>query len=644
MRKCTTLLLLLIPFLAFAQRSNKKEDIERYKLMLDTVQDLETKFDMLNDICVYYGRNNIDSALKYNRMHIKVLEENGRYASSGLPLHRIGVIERRKNNLDQAILYYDSALERYQNKPELIKNTIGIYVSKGHVHKAKNELENALKSYLKAAEICNELGFVNGEAIALKSTGDILVTQDKKIEANTYFQKAYDLLKGSSASIQKSGFLSSIGASFIMLDKLDSAMMIIKQAEILKNELNDIQGLSYVYTNIATIYDRWGNYDSAIFYQSKGLNAAKQVKLKTQEILSNSNLAEMYLNKRNYAKTQYHLNQAKQLVGESQDPSRLRSIYKIQYRSDSLQGNFQAALYSYQQMRAFEDSIFNRERSKDLATIETKYQTQIKDQEISSLKQEAVITNLESERRLLISLGLLALLIFLAISGTILYRQIQARRKTEKAYLEQKILRMQINPHFIFNTLNAVQHLILSNNENTALSYVSRFGKLMRKILEHSREEAIPVSEEVEMLENYLQVQQVRLNNSFTYQIEIDDELEPDLDFIPPLFAQPFVENAIEHGVSQVESGHIDISFSLKGKQVELEIRDNGPGIKHAGKSEHRSLATIITKERVEILRRDKNQLIEFEVKSPVDTAGTLVRFVLPLTQGNPISQKAILA
>ena len=233
--------------------------------------------------------------------------------------------------------------------------------------------------------------------------------------------------------------------------------------------------------------------------------------------------------------------------------------------------------------------------------------------------------------------------LILALITTIVFFRVRAyQRKVRlenafnKAALES--LKLQMNPHFIFNAMGAIQHYILTNDSKNASIYLAKFSRLMRAVLENSRQEYICLDEEIEMLENYLILQNLRHEGTFEYQVTIDDQLDPEMITIPPMFAQPFIENAIEHGIAHLkENGLITVDFSLQQNVIVLKITDNGRGIedslqaKSTQTKEHRSLATIITKERIALYQQSLKKNITFKVKS-LDQ-GTQVIFHLPYQQ-----------
>lgn len=177
----------------------------------------------------------------------------------------------------------------------------------------------------------------------------------------------------------------------------------------------------------------------------------------------------------------------------------------------------------------------------------------------------------------------------------------------EISRLEARALRSQMNPHFVFNSLNSIQNFILKNDRDSAYKYLGKFSALVREILEHSRNEKISISDEIHMLKNYLDLEKMRADHRFTYSIEVDDRLAHKHIEIPIMLLQPLVENAVVHGVSPLEGrpGEISLIFrAMDAGMLEMIIRDNGIGraaaeLLNARKMKyHQSMGMDISKER----------------------------------------------
>lgn len=223
----------------------------------------------------------------------------------------------------------------------------------------------------------------------------------------------------------------------------------------------------------------------------------------------------------------------------------------------------------------------------------------------------------------------LSLLIFLFIRIRLKKQQIRfeeeklkIKRERDKATLEkqmieleQKALRMQMNPHFIFNALNTIKGYYSEGNDEKAGDYISNFSMLLRMLLENT-EPVIALSTEIKMLELYIDLTKIRYKNSFQYEINVEKEISKDETSIPTLLLQPIVENAIIHGLSpKKENGILHIGFNKKGNQLECIVEDNVIGIKASTEKQkhkqHESKAIEITKERIELLEGEiKSELI----------------------------------
>lgn len=215
------------------------------------------------------------------------------------------------------------------------------------------------------------------------------------------------------------------------------------------------------------------------------------------------------------------------------------------------------------------------------------------------------------------------------------------RQEKRSLVLEQQLLRSQMNPHFIYNSLGAIQSYILNHNPLDAAVYLSKISDLVRHILQNSREERISFAQEIATLKNYLDLQMLRFENKFEFSIEYDNQKISDTLMIPPMLAQPFIENSIEHGFNNIDyKGQIRIEFILEDKQLIYKITDNGIGInksniKKSNKSEHTSLGTIISKNRIENLKKTINKDFKIDITdlsiTNKDSHGTMVEILISL-------------
>ena len=214
------------------------------------------------------------------------------------------------------------------------------------------------------------------------------------------------------------------------------------------------------------------------------------------------------------------------------------------------------------------------------------------------------------------------------------------RQKTIQQELRSLVSRM--NPHFIFNILNAIQYHVLENDKDLALEGISGFSKLVRTSLNQSEKDLIFLDEEVDFLTNYLQLEQTRLGEKLTFKINISDELLNDEIMIPPMIIQPFVENAIVHGVANLENnGKITLSFSLNDKNLIVKISDNGIGRKKAEElkmqlkgNTHQSKAQSIIDLRMQMFEEFHEKKFTYEIidmqNNKNEPTGTCIELLIP--------------
>lgn len=236
-------------------------------------------------------------------------------------------------------------------------------------------------------------------------------------------------------------------------------------------------------------------------------------------------------------------------------------------------------------------------------------------------------------------IGLLLIVVFL-IYGLIFIRMRNIRRKhaVEKKYLafekqmyqlEQKALQLQMNPHFLFNSLNSIQSFVVNNDIDNAIHYLSKFSQLMRRTLSNSRESYISLRDELQSLRLYLEIESLRFYGKFSYSIELDPEIDDSYMEIPPMILQPYVENAILHGLMHSkEKGNLKIAMSLHGDSILCEIEDDGIGrtraaeIRRESGIERKSQGMMITKERLDILNQYTQDIYTVNVVDLIDDNG----------------------
>ncbi len=208
--------------------------------------------------------------------------------------------------------------------------------------------------------------------------------------------------------------------------------------------------------------------------------------------------------------------------------------------------------------------------------------------------------------------------------------------KNNQIDMETKAFRTQMNPHFIYNSFSAAQYLIMINENEKAFNYLSDFSLLMRQMFENAKKSHVKLSEEIEFIERYIELEKIRFNNSFTCKIDIIGISDAKNYKIPTMMVQPVVENAIRHGLApKKQNGELYMSFKLEDEYIVCKIEDNGLGLKKEGFNifSNENSAMFIIKERLEVINSFHNKKGKLTIINKADTSentGVIVELYLP--------------
>jgi len=215
----------------------------------------------------------------------------------------------------------------------------------------------------------------------------------------------------------------------------------------------------------------------------------------------------------------------------------------------------------------------------------------------------------------------------------------EAKNAEQLKELELQALRAQMNPHFIFNSLTSVQDLIISNKNREAEVFINQFSRLIRSVLNQSSKSKITLSEEIESLQLYINLEQLRFKDKFDYNLQIDENLDVSFEKVPPLLIQPFVENAINHGIkNKIGKGHLNVVFKKDNNDLLVTVKDDGIGRVAANQikkqsSIHKSKGLDITQQRMNKLAKETNNIVVEDLHdSNGQPCGTFIKILLPLT------------
>jgi signal transduction histidine kinase len=279
--------------------------------------------------------------------------------------------------------------------------------------------------------------------------------------------------------------------------------------------------------------------------------------------------------------------------------------------------DFQNSALMFQQYVNLKDSILNSEKQSEIRKLEVKYQSVQKDLEIAQLNEDNYKQQKRSERILYF---VLFITVFLSFVIVVIWLKSHHRKlilQNKNMQIKQQLLQNQMNPHFLFNVLTSIQNFVKNNDNENASGYLSDFSRLTRIVLQSSAMESISLETEIELLTKYLKLEQLRLNNSFDFVIEPSNFPEADEIKIPPMMVQPFVENAIKHGMPADKKGMVKIIINEKSGYITFVIEDNGRGLNiNKTQSSHVSMSTGIIKKGQKFLNKNSKKMFQlFTIK-----------------------------
>lgn len=549
---------------------------------------------------------NFSKAQSIFEMELTSASENNTEIKNGLAraYGSIGIVFSEQSSYGKSLQYQIKALKIYEETKNLEK-CARLYNNIGIIYKAQGLDFKALSYFVKCLKIQDK---IKDETVGITTTniGNVYLNQKNYAKALEYYTKAQQLFVQYPNSRGLGELYNNLGLYYKLTNNPSEALKTFEKAIVAFTSIDDKFGISDTYFYIGEIYLEQSKLDESLIAINKSLSLAKELGILEQVQNAEKRLSEIYEKKNN--------------VSESLKHYKLYTIAK--------------------------DSVTSAENIRSSVRAEMNFEFDKKEalQKEEQEKRELVYN--ETSKRHQQQIVFIILFILLAFGILFLiYNRLQLKKtltlQKELAEYEQKALHLQMNPHFVFNCLGSISSFIVQNGTDSAIKYLSKFSKLMRLTLEYSKETLIPIDKEIESLQNYLELEQLRFNNKFDFSISKGKDIEDDM-ALPPLLLQPFVENAIIHGlIPKNEKGTIAISFSTEKENLICTIEDNGIGfdkskeIKENLVSVHKSMALDITRKRLEMMEATTSRKANVEITAikndKGDILGTKVVLNLPI-------------
>ncbi|BAX80356.1 hypothetical protein ALGA_1998 [Labilibaculum antarcticum] len=593
------------------------------------------------DSSVYLRNSSIDKSIAICQKAIEMAEETQDPKLLSKAYKTQGINYYISGTTDSAFLYYNKAIPQFEalNSKSDIGKVLG---NIGLLYKRQAKYDMALEYYLRNLNIYKEIDYREGLGSVFNNLGNLYYLQENLTTAESYYQLALSNFKNFKNSKEIANAYCNLGAIAEQNKNFTKSLDLYTQSLHENSKVGDVLFDSKLLFNIGYLYHSQNILDSATVYVKKAEKIRIQIGDKHGLISAKLELARIAMSERNTYLAEKYLQEADQLAVKNNmlkwRSEILNSLTNI-YREKQ---DFKEAFVSQSKMIQVNDSLNKISSNNRFSELSIAYETEKSQQELELLQQKSQIQHLELAKKnsWLIILTIVMILGALAIMVSLRINRLRADHKIMD--LRQKVLLTQMNPHFLFNSLTAIQSFILDKKNEEANNYLSRLASLVRGILENSREEFVSLRTELETLRDYIGLQKLRFENEISYEFEIDKNIDQDQVLVPPMLAQPFVENALVHGMLRTNpNAQIQVKISLN-KNMDLlrfQIKDNGIGIDEAKKNRqnrnHKSVATSIALDRVKIYnfksaKKMKFEIIDLKHQDP-KLQGTLVCYSIPI-------------
>lgn len=604
----------------------------------------------LIDSARLYESSNPNRSFDYIEQALKGSLESQDKKGEALSYQVLGNINLNLNQSDLAISYYNKAAAIFnsiQNQNQLYQT----YNSLANACYQNNDYTNALYYYKEVLNYHRKRNNTNA------------ITETKKNMARVYQQneqsdKALKLLneiletesqKGNTREVIE--IQNQIGAVYYDEKKEVEALDAYTKSAKIAERSADKEALSNTLKNQSKVLRGSKRYSEELQVRQKRLAIVEEEADVPQVAEENLEIANIYLEQQKpreaipYIQKSIDLSEKADIIEQKGKALQALSV------AYSDQKEYNKALQVYKEYVATTDEIYKKREAEILsgmkiaATLNRKLERmdlverelRLSQQTINLLQQEQFVVKKEIKAQKVLTYSLVIALIIALLSSYLIYRSGLQKRKANQL-LALKSLRSQMNPHFIYNSLNSVNNYISKNDERAANKYLSSFSRLMRAVMDNSKHDFVPLNSEIEILNIYLSLEHSRFEEKFDYSFKVDDSVNTDNYLVPPMLIQPFIENAIWHGLRYLNTkGFLKVAIKDKDVQIEILVEDNGIGRKKSSElktkhqKDHNSTGMQNIENRMNIIKDLFQINIKVSVEDLQDNEDTGTRVIIHL-------------
>jgi tetratricopeptide (TPR) repeat protein len=572
--------------------------------------------------------------------------------SEGLCYQTLGIINSELGQPDLAIPYFQRAITIFSGmKEDFLLNETYLYT--GDAHAKQGNTSGALENYNQY------LRYVSKKGSSLQRKQVRYKIAEAHYEAEDYSQalRNYNELKREEEKDGNQEGLTDvqnrIGLIYQKTNQSGKALDAYKKSEELAKNTNDVDNLSNSLKQQSAVYRNTGQYDRELDKRQEIIDLQEKENKEVGE--QNLEIGISYMTRNMPGRAIPYISKSIEIAEKEGDLLQKGEALQSLSTAYSSSGQYNKALEIYRRYVETVDAIYKQKEEENKAnllittSLNRKIQRldliekelNISNQTVELLKHEQQVSRQELKARKIFNISLISVFAMLSIALFLVYRSSLQKRRANQL-LALKSLRSQMNPHFIYNSLNSVNNFISRNDERAANKYLSEFSLLMRAVMDNSKHDFVSLSNEVQILNRYLLLEHSRFGDKFDYSLEVAPDIDADNIPVPPMLIQPFVENAIWHGLRYLENkGFLKISMVVESEKLKVTIADNGIGrrkseeIKTRFQKEHVSTGMRNVQSRIGIINELYKTRLGVTVSDPEEenATGTIVNISIPVSK-----------
>jgi two-component system LytT family sensor kinase len=632
---------------SFPQRVQGQTNLNaRIETLEEVKKETDEMFELINAANAQIQTNSNEA--------IRKLEESLRKAyalknerGEAFTYQSLGAVYVKISRFEEAISYYQKAQKLFKR----LQEDKAYYLVTQQLAKA---LESAgrVKEAAKEYERYMSLALDKGNSVDVNKTKEDLArvyfNAGKYEESAGLYRQLVAINEGRADTARMVSLYKYLGKAYAGQKDTVLAMKYLQKAASLSDHTVKSAERADNYQEVSRGYNEVGDYKNSIEYEKKAYSLNKKSGRRDAKLLSNTmNLGNDYLLMDRATEAIPFLEESIDLAKDLGQIKESGEAYKALSTAYAQKGEMEKARLNFEAYVRMKESVLEKreqeiesrstmgagfaDKEKQIALlVEGK---ELDEKRIALLEESKNLEAKKLANQRQVNYILSAVAVLLLVGLVFLVRSTRQKQVANKL-MAIRSLQSQMNPHFIFNSLNSVNSFISENDERSANKYLSEFARLMRQVLNHSKKDFVSLEDELDVLSRYLKLEHLRFRDKFDYSFVIDEQIEADQLLIPPMLVQPFIENSVWHGLRYKEGkGNLKVEFSQSEKELIVLIEDDGIGIEASKrlktKNQRLGKSTGIrsTQERLKLLNEVHETRIDSEI-GPIlaDGTGTRVR------------------